>query len=301
MYRSFEEDGRRILAFLSEIALHPAYVNDVHVGDFSWHGWRGHERPWSEVLGIWEDAEGAIAGLGWFDPPGELEISVHPRFLGTEGEADLTRQIVAWGEPMNDAQRTEATAPLGITVRENDPFRQDVIGDLGYRYTGRDSLMVNERPLDGATSVPELPEGYRFVAMTEDTDFAERTDIHREVWAPSRLTLDGYRTLRTAPAYDPHLDMVVQAPDGRYAVYVHGWYDPVSRVGLLEPVGCRAEFRGRRLTSTLIHELLRRFVERGATRAVVTSDPENDPATALYRSTGFTQLALMQWWTREGT
>jgi hypothetical protein len=41
-----------------------------------------------------------------------------------------------------------------------------------------------------------------------------RLAIHRDVWYPSKVTLEAYRRMRSVSGYTPELDIVVVAPDG---------------------------------------------------------------------------------------
>ena len=87
-----------------------------------------------------------------------------------------------------------------------------------------------------------LPHGFR-CRTVEPADVAERVAIHRDVWAPSRVTESSYRNVMAEWPYRSSLDCVVEAPDGRFAGYCLMWPDDENRVGELEPVGVREEFR----------------------------------------------------------
>ena len=66
-------------------------------------------------------------------------------------------------------------------------------------------------------------------------DFHKRVALHRAVWAPSRLTEEGYRKVTSAWPYRADLDCVVEAPDGSFAAYVLSWFDEENGVGEFEP------------------------------------------------------------------
>ena len=100
---------------------------------------------------------------------------------------------------------------------------------------------VPERP-----EPPPLPTGFRYRTVGPD-DVRERVSVHRDVWAPSRLTESSYSRVRAQWPYRESLDCVIEAPDGRFAAYCLCWLDDAHRVGEFEPVGVRAEFRRRGL------------------------------------------------------
>ena len=132
-----------------------------------------------------------------------------------------------------------------------------------------------------------LPEGFAVRHVAEEAEFEERVSIHREVWHPSKVTLEAYRRMRTVQGYMPELDLVATTPEGVFASYCICWFDPVSKSGEFEPVGTRAAFRRKRLGRAIMLEGLRRLKACGAQTALVTSEGSNQAALTLYQSVGF--------------
>src|SRR5262245_26323549 len=97
-----------------------------------------------------------------------------------------------------------------------------------------------------------------------------RADVHFSAFSPgSRMTPEAYRHFMTAPSYDPALDTVVVAPDGRFAAFTMGWTS--NHLGQVEPVGTRAELRRRGLGKAVLLEGLRRFKDRGIQQVLVNT------------------------------
>jgi GNAT superfamily N-acetyltransferase len=142
---------------------------------------------------------------------------------------------------------------------------------------------------------PALPEGFRCRTVGPD-DLAERVAIHRDVWAPSRVTEESYANVQRAWPYRASLDCVVEAPDGRFAAYALLWPDDENAVGELEPVGCREAFRRRGLAAAVCTFALRRWREEGGREAIVYC--MSDSACALYESVGFRRHATLVGYTR---
>ena len=69
------------------------------------------------------------------------------------------------------------------------------------------------RDLPEAPEPPPLPDGFRCRTVEPD-DLAERVAIHRDVWAPSRVTETSFATVQASWPYRASLDCVVEAPDG---------------------------------------------------------------------------------------
>ena len=297
-YRGHDQDAPAVLAFLTEISQHPRFLAEFHIGDFIWQGFRDDPPSLLDHMALWRDAAGKLVAFGWLDGANELAITIHPALTGTKDQANLFARILAWGEERSVALRDETTGPLGVIALAEEPEMLALLDQHGFRFSGETCYAYHTQTLEGPLPAPELPGGYEIVEMTDGADLTERVEIHRDVWAPSKFTLEGYLRHRAAPVYRQDLDLVVRAPDGRYASYLIAWFDPISRTGLFEPVGARSEYRRLGLTRALIYETLRRLRALGATRSYVGSIAEEGPAMALYRATGFTTIGHWQWWTR---
>jgi predicted N-acetyltransferase YhbS len=91
--------------------------------------------------------------------------------------------------------------------------------------------------------------------------------------------------LRQCSLYDPGLDLAIEASDGRIAGYALFWFDPVTEVGLVEPMRVEDEFQRRGLARALLTEGLDRLAKRGARRLKVGYGTE--AARRLYTGVGF--------------
>ncbi len=87
------------------------------------------------------------------------------------------------------------------------------------------------------------------------------------------------------PLYDPELDLAVEAVDGRVAGYSLYWFDPVTRVGLVEPVRVEDEYQRRGLAKAMLTAGIDRLAKKGAQRMKIGYRTE--PAAALYQDLGF--------------
>ena len=248
-----------------------------HIGDVAW-GLRQHEGRENEwKIRLWVE-DGRTVAWSWLKQDGQalLEHDVHPDHLGLLDEilAEPAAQVVPAFE--DDAERREALARHGFT----EPGKP-------MHYLARDLVEPPE--------LPELPEGFRYRTVGLE-DVAERVSIHREVWAPSRVTESSFAQVRAQWPYRESLDCVIEAPDGRFAAYCLCWPDDEHRVGELEPVGTREEFRRRGLGAAVCTFALRRLHEEGGRQAIVYCATE--PASALYESIGFRIHASLVYYSR---
>jgi hypothetical protein len=71
-------------------------------------------------------------------------------------------------------------------------------------------------------------------AVSDPDEIPDRAAAHRDVWLPwtdGMLSDHDYARMTKLPGYDPDLDVVAVAPDGRIAAFVNGWLDPENRIG----------------------------------------------------------------------
>jgi len=237
-----------------------------HIGDVAW-GLRQHEgREHEWKIRLWVE-DGRVAAWSWLKQDGRdrLELDVHPRHL------HLLDEILA-----------VPAARLAFAF-EDDDERRTALTRHGFTQPG-DTMHFLVRDLPEPPELPPLPDGFRYRTVGAD-DLTERVSIHRDVWAPSRITESSYAQVRAEWPYRESLDCVVEAPDGRFAAYCLCWPDDENHVGEFEPVGVREDFRRRGLGAAVCTFALQRLYEEGGRQAIVYCMTE--PACALYQSLGF--------------
>jgi ribosomal protein S18 acetylase RimI-like enzyme len=270
-----------IIAAMHELALEQRRELGVrapwHVGDVTW-GLRQHEGREDEwTIRVWKDGDRTLAWSWLKGDRGLLEFDVRrdrPDLLDEILADPAARTTVTFAdddEVLAALERHGFTQPPGSSINRQGPLMHFLARDLP------------EPP-----QPPPLPEGFRYRTV-EDDDLAERVAIHREVWAPSRVTESSYANVRASWPYRASLDCVVEAPDGRFAAYCLMWPDDENRVGELEPVGVREEFRRRGLGAAVCTFALRRLYEEGGRHAIVYC--VTDAACGLYESLGFRRHA----------
>lgn len=263
----------------------PTHVNAWHVGDVVWAMYQNTVDDPFQNLRIWEDAAGVVQGFAWFHPRGgEGLICLRPAL---RGEATILDAMYAWA-----TERARQTASGGGDSLLHTQALDSDTALTGYLtahgFTRADAHYVHmRRELDGEIPAATLPEGWVVRSVGGEDEWQRRVDTHREVYHPSRVTLEAYRRLRRAPYYRPDLDLVAVSPEGEFAAYCICWYDPATRVGEFEPVGTRAAYRRRGLGKALMFEGQRRLRALGAHTAIVLTNGDNIPAIPLYQSAGF--------------
>ena len=236
-----------------------------HVGDIAW-GLRQHEGREPEwTFRLWRDGDRVVAWSWLKGATGQLEVDVR------DDRRDLLDEILA--EP-------EARTAFAF---EDDVDLRAALARHGFVRPGERLHFLVRELAEQPPPVP-LPHGFR-CRTVEPPDLAERVAVHRDVWAPSRVTESSYRSVIAEWSYRSSLDCVVEAPDGRFAGYCLVWPDDENRVGELEPVGVREEFRRRGVGAAVCTFALQRLYAEGGRQAIVYC--QSEPARALYESIGF--------------
>lgn len=136
-------------------------------------------------------------------------------------------------------------------------------------------LASTDRP-----AVRDLPAGYQLVdrAVRGPATAPDHPMIGRNGPAVEAR-------LRQTSLYDPRLDLAVLGPGGEVVAYALFWYDPATRVGMVEPVRVEDEHSGRGIGYAMISAGLDRLANAGATRLKIAW--ESDRAGELYTRLGF--------------
>ena len=190
--------------------------------------------------------------------------------LGTEADVDEHAELL-WD--FVDTQLGDRGADM--LIRVGDDERIAVAQQHGFAATDEADrtgwLDAGMRP-----RIPALPAGYEIASYAGGSHpMAARNGAQ----VAERLA--------ECSLYDPDLDLAIRSPDGSVAGYALFWADPVTGVGLVEPMRVEDAHQGRGLSRVLIASGLDRLAAQGCSRLKVSFDPSNAAAVALYTGAGF--------------
>jgi len=253
-----------------------------HPGDMAWQMRSRYEC--SQALYGFEARDG-FGAVAWFQAPGEMLLEVMP------SAEEITEPLLAWAlDKARAAPAPMQASELRITVFDSDLARQERLAHAGFRRAGPAGVHF-ERSLGEAPPAPEPPPGIQ-IRDCVGVDAHARSAAHRDAWsALEHLGIDGrsdfsaaeYLSLLTSGAYDPVLDMVAEAEDGRLVANAIAWLDPASGVGIFEPVGVNPHHRGQGLAGAAMLEGMHRLRAAGARLARVGTAHFNASAIAAYQ------------------
>jgi GNAT superfamily N-acetyltransferase len=283
--REVRASGLEYLALATEL-LQRARLTDPEAGlweaaDLQWW-WRTPRLSDAIDQRFWVDDEGPVAGV----------------VLTDWGRAWGCDPVVVPGATVRLAtvwsRAVEAIDGLGlgaveVLARDDDVELLKLLDGAGF-VTDDERAGVTWMDVANRPDVVALPNGFALVDRARGT-----TRPH----PMRRRSGEGVEArLRECSLYDPALDLAVETAAGEAAGYALFWFDPVTKVGLVEPMRVEDAYQQRGLARAMLAAGLDRVALRGASRLKVGYG--TDVARRLYVGAGFraTSPSRSYSWTR---
>lgn len=271
--------GRARLATVSALLQrrrneHPTAGN-FEAADLQWW-WRTPRPTDDRPQPCWFDADGPVAAVTATQWQDELGLDVH--VLPSLGDEDVAHVWAVAFDLVAVEERVFAWCP------DDDTLGASLLADQGYR-------LVDDGGVSGwlaaadAPAVAPLAAGYRLRSR------ADRADAEHPLAARSGPDVE--TRLRATALYRPDLDLAVVTETNECAGYALCWYDPVTKVGLVEPMRTEVDHQRRGLARHLLTSGLRRLIDLGAGRIRISWEIDNAAASALYPDVGFVPTQRM--------
>ena len=243
--------------------------------DLNWW-WRADQHDDPDAQSIWFDGATPVVGVAF----NRFKASLGCDLLGTDGavsqHAGLLWDLV--GERFTDRN-------VEMLIREDDPTPIAAAERAGFEASS-DRFASGWMDVEYRPPPPPLPAGIRIASY--------------ESGAHPMVARNGEKVaqrLAECPLYRPDLDLSLRDGD-ELAGYALFWADPVTGVGLLEPMRIEDAYQGRGLSKVLIAAGLERLAAAGCTRLKVSWEPANEPAARLYTGAGYRLRSTARNWTR---
>jgi predicted N-acetyltransferase YhbS len=271
--RETRASGLEYLTLATEL-LQRARLKDPEAGvweaaDLQW--WWRTPRP-SDAIGqqFWIDDEGPVAAVvltDWGRAWGCEPIVVPGASSG------LLK--TAWARALEaiDALRLEV---VEVMARDDDFELLDLLASTGFAADEAKSGMTWMRAQD-RPEVAALPDGFVLADRAQPPVGPHPMRRRNGALVEARL--------RQCSLYDPSLDLALKANGGETAGYALFWFDPVTEVGMVEPMRVEDAYQRRGLARALLTAGLDRLARRGARRLKVGYG--SDAARRLYLGAGF--------------
>jgi mycothiol synthase len=275
------------------IALARAFpAENLHIADlpYRFSSW-AFEDP--ENIALWVDEEGKLQAWAVMQSPWwTIDYVYRPQAGQT-----LHRQILDWAD---SRARELLGTRYGLLSWFVNVFTDQVeriqaleaAGFVSQADKGKDSWskVFLQRTAEFPVANYRLPDGFIVRPLAGVSEVDAYVELHRSVFETKNMTVEWRaRTLRH-PDYQPDLDLVVAAPDGRLVAFCVCWLAEGSGFepcGQIEPLGCHKDFRRYALGRVALAEGLRRLQSCGVKSMYVETDNYRDTAFRLYESVGF--------------
>ncbi len=229
-------------------------------------------------IGVWEDGSRVVAVAHYEEGLGTAYLDLDPRY------SRLRPEMVEYAERELRGPAPDGTVRLRVFAHEHDLALAAALEARGFEVQGRPES-TSEYLIERPVPEPALPDGFRLSSLAEEDDLRK---VNRVMWRgfnhPGEPPDEGVAwraRMQSAPAFRRDLNIVVIAPDGRYASYAGLWYEPANRLAMVEPVATDPDFRRLGLGRAAVFEGIRRCAGEGATAAVVGSEQK------FYKALGF--------------
>ncbi|WP_309650705.1 GNAT family N-acetyltransferase [Nocardioides sp.] len=227
---------------------------------------------------FWVDDDGPVAGV-WLTSWGADLWNCDPILVpGATGPA----LDIVWAQAREQVGR-HASGKVVVPVPSTDPALEALALTADMVVGSRDHTAWLD--IDERQAARSPAPGYRIV---DRTGRAGSPHPMRP-----RNGDDVAERLGVCPLYDPALDLAVETADGGVAGYVLCWSDPVTGVGLVEPVRVEDDHQRRGLATAMVSEGVERLAAAGARRVKIGFGTE--AAGAVYTGVGFKPTSTAAW------
>jgi ribosomal protein S18 acetylase RimI-like enzyme len=249
--------------------------------------------PWRLCSTSLEDTRNAAV---WENEYGEMQVFAALQFPWLTVDYairpalrtwDLEQEIIHWAEARLRAiaQETNSHFPFNISAYVQEQERIGFLEAQGY-LRWEHSLVAQKRTLVDIPD-PKIPEGFSIRPLDGEREVEAYVELHRTAFDSTTMTTRWRRDTLHAPGYNPELDLVAVAPDGRLAGFCIWWYAPHLKTAQIEPLGVHPDFQQLGLSQALMAEGFQRVKALGAETACVETYNFSEPALHSYQATGF--------------
>ncbi len=262
----------------------------VHPGDLSW--WLFYPQLdydfWGSIY-LWDDPHEPGQLLAWalLSPVGStFDVVVMPELRGRP----LAWEMFAWAmKQVKVSAKRVGREQIGVFwIDERDELLRSWLVAQGFALASRDVHLTCYLAVPRPDA--SLAHGYEVRSSHGLAEVSQRAKAQYGAFSGSvdfeRYALRFARFM-ASPVYDPELDVVAAAPDGQIGAFCVTWPDPLTGVGLFEPVGTHPDFQRKGLGKAVMLDALERLQRLGMRQAIVTTGEDNQPAIKLYELVGF--------------
>lgn len=252
--------------------------------DFQW--WWRKVRPSDAVEQLfWRDSDngqtvGAVTRTDW---RGSTALDVIA--LPSSSEDTMT---ALW---IRALEMVAETAQVEVLIDDDDVLARRMLTSVGFSDT-TDRGVSAWLDASDVPPVSPLEDGYELVSRADHHELPHHLNSDRSGF-------DVEQRLQHTSLYRPDLDLSVVDADGHAAAYGLCWFDPVTTLGFVEPMGTYEPHRRLGLARHVLTAGIGRLADAGATRVRINYEDGNPASKTLYLSAGFRPAMTTAMFTRQ--
>jgi len=242
---------------------------------------------WSKSIRIWED-DGHIVGVVFYEDKGSVFIQRHPNY------PELNETMLLWAEEHLSIVDEDGVRKIELWINDNDEIKRQLASSRGYEKNDYFEYL-RWHDLDEIDEFV-FPTDYTISSLDVFENVESKCNTIVKAFNSSGLPLELYRSMQSAPLYNPMLDIVVVYQNEEVAACGTMWFNPNTKACYIEPMATLPEHQGKGLGKIVLLEGLQRLKKLGAKKAYVGS--YGDVVGAFYASCGFTEFERNYPWTK---
>jgi hypothetical protein len=286
-YRKFDKESdynimRQIVQHncLQTGHLHP----QLHIGNLDFERYAFEESPNILYKTTWLVSDGKIE-IG-FITASEDEFCVTVR---SEFE-HLTQEIINYIE-LNCYTHGDI---LTIDANSENKFLSGILEKRGYSQTDNFGYK-GICDLSEISPPSQLIEGFN-IRLSQKKDVARRVELFGLPTGGIGTTSERYEKMMNSTSYCDAIDLVVETDNEEIIAYCTVWDDAISKIAVLEPVACVAEYRRKGIMKSTLLYVMNLLKGHGTKYIYVGTGGKNIASQALYKSVGFLEYgSLCEW------
>lgn len=232
----------------------------------------------------------------------------YPDFSGVSFEfapehAEIGGEMITWCLDNFRHNRRERATQLQLSVAPEDTGRIALLQAHGFKQENW-SLVKMTRQLSDPIPASQPPEGFSIRNFRGEAEIDDWVALHREAFGTQNLTVESRRSWMQVPGYDPALDLVAVAPDGKLAAYVyyavHSEENKLGgiRTGTVDTAGTLPIYRRMGLAKALLLAGLPILIECEIDTASLTTASYNSAMQQAAYSAGFRQTGQILYYAK---
>jgi ribosomal protein S18 acetylase RimI-like enzyme len=244
---------------------------------------------------LWHDPQGSLSAYAMLSNYDNLLFDTIPAQL-----AGLGAEIIEWA--LENA-RGETGEGLYASCLDDNSVRIDFLQAHGFELQP-DTTLHYARPLDQPIPEPSLPSGFSIRPLEGEAEADAAADLHRAAFGTGYMTTATRLAMMRTSEYDPTLDLVVIAPNGRLAAYTMGSTSAAQnartghKIGYTDPVAAHPDFQRLGLARALLLTALYMLKQRGMETAKLGTASDNLAMQKTAESAGFRLESKTLWFRR---